>query len=70
MKMKNGLIAGILVTGAVINLSFTTMNNGNNRVSLSNIETLSSEETQGYCYGTGSVDCPKSATKVQGITYY
>ena len=70
MKMKNGLIVGILVTGAVIHLSFTPMNSESSGVCLSNIEALSSEESSGNCIGTGSVDCPVRAVKVQGIVYY
>jgi len=67
MKLKNGLITGILVAGAASYLSFAPTNNENSGISLSNIEALSSGEAIAYCVGTGSVDCPTSSTKVQLI---
>jgi len=69
MKLKNGLIAGILVAGAASYLSFTPINNVNSGISLSNIEALSSGETGEKCFGTGSVDCPTSSTKAQLVLY-
>jgi len=69
MKLKNRLIVGILFSGLVMNLSLT-INCEYTGISLSNIEALSSSETQSQCYGTGSVDCPTSSTKVQSICYF
>ena len=67
MKLKNGLIGGILVVGAMIHLSFTSAGSNNSGVCLSNIEALSSGEIIEYCDGVGSVDCPISSIKVQRI---
>ncbi len=41
----------------------------NNELAFSNIEALASGENSGYyhCLGTGSLDCPKSFTKVAFI---
>ena len=70
MKMKIGLIAGVLVFGATFYLSVTPTNSENVGLSLSNIEALSLGETDKYCLGIGSVDCPVRAVKVQNIIYY
>jgi len=65
------MIAGILIAGAVAHLSFTSVNSKySNDISLATIEALSSEDPHGYCLGIGSVDCPRSADKVQAVIYF
>ena len=70
MKLKNWIIAGTLITGTTVQFSFTTKSNGDSGIGLSNIEALASGESNPFCTGVGTVDCPASAAKVQIIVYY
>ncbi|GHT65338.1 hypothetical protein AGMMS50239_24870 [Bacteroidia bacterium] len=69
MKTKSGIIMCILMLASIINMSFAS-SQGYSSLDLENIEMLSSGENNGFCLGTGSVDCPKTSIKAILVAYY
>ncbi|NDW11630.1 hypothetical protein D0T50_01850 [Bacteroides sp. 214] len=70
MKKIKLYFVGIVILVIAISCFSLNKQNKSNKVLLSNVEALANGENDGFCAGTGSVDCPRGNIKVYKVYLY